>query len=115
MGCRADVNTEIFENITLFGRPALFTCLRCDKNTLPQGVYMYEVRHDDDGQGDPCEIAEWILVNHWGTVISDEPIELNSGSGLPGGKPYRLIDSETDWTYEGTTTTLSEYLNRKKA
>ena len=65
---------------------------------------MYEVRHDDDQQGIPCEIAEHIFVNHWGTLISNRPIRLDRDT--PNSKPYRLINEETDWNYEGTTSTL---------
>ena len=88
----------------------LFTNLRCDRETLPKGMYMYEVRHDDDGRGDPCEIANWIMVNHWGTVISNRPVRLDEQT--PGGKPYRMIDSEYDWNYEGESQTLKEYMER---
>ena len=105
---RINVNEEKFENVTVFGQPMIFTCLRCDKATLPKGMYMYEVRHDDEGRGDPCEIADWIMVNHWGTVISNHPVKM--AEELPSGKRYRLIDSETDWNYEGATATLAEYM-----
>lgn len=54
----------------------LFTCSRVDRQTVPKGMYLYEVRHDDFGRGDPCQIGEWIMVNHWGTLISNEPIKL---------------------------------------
>lgn len=107
-GNRFDVTKEEFENITLFGYPMLFTILRCDKNTLPKGMYMYEIRHDDDGQGYPCEISTWIMVNHWGTVISNRPVSFDEAS--PNGKPFRMIDPESDWNYEGTSSTLSEYM-----
>ena len=68
--------TEKFEDVTVLGHPMLFTCLRVDRDTVPQGMYMYEVRHDDDQQGEPVQIANWIMVNHWGTLISDRPIRL---------------------------------------
>lgn len=105
---RINVNEETFENVTVFGQPMLFTCLRCDRTTLPKGMYMYEVRYDDEGRGDPCEIADWIMVNHWGTVIGNHPVKLNEE--LPSGKKCRMIDSEFDWNYEGTTSTLAEYM-----
>ena len=105
---RVDVNTEMFEEITLFGQPMLFTNARCDRDTLPSGMYMYEIRHDDDGRGDPCEIADWIMVNHWGTVISNRPVRMDEQT--PSGKRYRLIDSEVDWNYEGVGQTLKEYM-----
>lgn len=49
--------TEKFEDVTVLGHPMLFTCLRVDRDTVPQGMYMYEVRHDDDQQGEPVQIA----------------------------------------------------------
>ena len=105
-----DVRTEEFEIVTVFDHPMLFTCLRCDRNTLPKGMYLYEVRHDDDMQGIPCEIAERILVNHWGTVISNKPIALTEQFST--GKRYRLINEETDWNYEGITCSLREYMQK---
>lgn len=105
---KADVNTQIFEGITLFGQPMIFTCLRCDRETLPKGMYMYEIRHDDYGRGDPCEISSHIMVNHWGTVISNRPVNLTDGDN----KPYRLIDSENDWNCLGTRQTLKEYMQK---
>ncbi len=105
-----DIRTTNFEDVTVFDRPMLFTCLRCDRSTLPKGMYMYEVRHDDDQQGIPCEIADRILVNHWGTLITNRPIKMQAVQN--GFRPYRLINEETDWNYEGTTTTLKEYMER---
>ena len=105
-----DVNEEEFENITLFDTPMLFTSSRCDRKTLPQGMYMYEIRHDYDGQVYPCEDADWIIVNHWGTVISNRPIRFTETDS--NGKPFRLIDSENDWNYESTDSTLKEYMEQ---
>lgn len=78
--------TEKFEDVTVLGHPMLFTCLRVDRDTVPQGMYMYEVRHDDDQQGEPVQIANWIMVNHWGTLISNRPHSL----GAPTGWEKRL-------------------------
>ena len=110
MSYRYDVTKEEFENITLFGYPMLFANFRCDRNTLPKEMYMYEIRHDDYGRGDPCEIADWIMVNHWGTVISNRPVSFDETS--PNGKAFRMIDSEKDWNYEGTDSTLKEYMQQ---
>ena len=53
---RVNAMTEKFEDVTVLGHPMLFTCLRVDRDTVPQGMYMYEVRHDDDQQGEPVQI-----------------------------------------------------------
>ncbi len=89
---RANAMKEIFEEITVLGNPALFTGGRIDRQTVPVGLYAYDVRHDDDQQGIPCQIAKYIMVNHWGTILLIEPLK------LPADR-YLNIDEETDWNY----------------
>ena len=38
-----DARKERFELVEVFDRPMLFTCLRVDRNTVPKGLYLYEV------------------------------------------------------------------------
>lgn len=73
---RNNAMTESFEEVTIFDKPALFTPLRINCNTVPNGFHLYEVRHDDDGQGDAVQIARNIVVNHWGTLITRDEINL---------------------------------------
>lgn len=73
---RFNAMEEKFEEVTLFGRPALFTDIRINRDTVPQGYHLYEVRHDDDCQGDAVQIARNIVVNHWGSVITRDAIKL---------------------------------------
>ena len=49
--------TEHYEEITVCGKPALFTSIRIKRDTIPDGLYAYDVRHDDECRGIPCEIA----------------------------------------------------------
>ena len=65
--------TERYEEITVCGKPALFTSIRIRRDTIPDGLYAYDVRHDDECRGIPCEIAPFVMVNHWGTIILAEP------------------------------------------
>ena len=93
--------TERYEEITVCGKPALFTSIRIKRDTVPDGLYAYDVRHDDECRGIPCEIAPFVMVNHWGTIILAEPLELPDDG-------RRYIDEDTDWNYaplyrEGTT------------
>lgn len=73
----------------------------------------YDVRHDDECRGIPCEIAPFIMVNHWGTIILTEPLELPDDG-------RRYIDEETDWNYDPfggaekkqkPCTTVAEFMN----
>lgn len=79
---RYDAMTEDFEEVTIFDKPALFTPLRIDRNTVPNGYYLYEVQHDDDCQGDAVQIAKSVVVNHWGSLITRDEIMLPSDGYL---------------------------------
>lgn len=107
---RKNAMDEVYEEVTVFGKPMLFTCLRIDRDTVPKGMYLYEVRHDDDQQGDPVQVANWIMVNHWGTLISNQPIKLEKSPTV--NNAYRDIDPEIDWNYEGVDSTLKEYMEK---
>lgn len=88
---------EDFEEVTKLDKPALFTHLRIDLNTVPQGYHLYEVCHDDYDQGDAVQIAKKITVNHWGTLITNDSIELPHDGYLdiqPGDLNYSTGDCE---------------------
>lgn len=78
MSCNA--MTEHYEEITVCGKPALFTNFRIKRDTVPDGLYAYDVRHDDDCRGIPCEIAplSWsitgerlFLQSRWSCPMTD--------------------------------------------
>lgn len=75
---RYNAMQESFEEVTILDKPALFTSIRIDRSTVPCGYHLYEVRHDDDCQGIPVQVALGIMVNHWGTLITRDEIELPS-------------------------------------
>ena len=52
----------------------LFTNLRIDRKTLPEGMYAYDIR-DCDSNGRCESIAKHVLVNHWGTIITPNQIQ----------------------------------------
>ena len=110
MPYRLDAMKEVFEEVTVLGKPMLFTPCRIDRNTVPKGLYMYEVRHDDDCRGDPVQIGKWVMVNHWGMLIYSSPIRLDSHK--TENNAFRDIDPEQDWNYEGVDSTLREYMER---
>ena len=98
-----------YMDIRVFGKPALFYDMRLDRNTVPKGLYLYEVRYDDDNIGEPVQLAKKILVNYFGTILTREPITLNSDG-------YLDISEKEDWDYNGGKyTTLEEFMNKESS
>ena len=96
-----NANEEVFDLLELFGKTVLFTCMRVKRNTVPDNLYVYDVRHDDYCSGRIVEVRPHILVNHWGTVICKEPIEMTD----IGCKFVK----EGDYRYMGETCKLSDF------
>jgi len=84
---------DTYEEVELFGKTVLYTPIRIAPNTVPKGLYFYEIRHADDDWGEPVQLGHGILVNHFGTIISREPIEL-------GKDGFRDIEHQ-DFSYKG--------------
>ena len=101
---------EKYELITLFGKPMLYSCWRVSDEEVPEGLHKYEVRYDDDQNGDMAEVSNHILVNFMGTILSKSIIEnkqigsdiYDTVSGIP-------IEPD-DYSYDGDLLTIEEYL-----
>lgn len=61
----------------------LFSALRLDRKTLPEGLYAYDIRHTDSGAF--CTIEEHVSANHMGTFVTEKKIE------FPKGKNYKCL------------------------
>ena len=54
-----------------------FYDFRIDPKTIPEGKYMYHMRHDDNGDWcTPISIEKGVMVNFCGTFITNEPLHL---------------------------------------
>lgn len=80
---RENAMTAAYEEVTVFDNPALYTSLRIDRDTVPEGVFLYELRHGDEDWSEPCQLSHGILINHYGTVLTREPIQLPIEGWLP--------------------------------
>lgn len=87
-----DARTLQYEGFELFGRDVLFTGARIDRDTLPRGIYAYDLRHGDD-DGMPCTLGKHVVVNHFGTVLTNRPFSLPK-------EGYRRIGEE-DYSFSG--------------
>ena len=79
-----DVRKEVLEEVELLGRTGYFTELRVDKETVPEGMHCYELRHGDD-DGFPVSVEENVRVNYFGAVLLAEALELGNEKALQFG------------------------------
>lgn len=55
--------------------------IRIDRETVPDGWYVYDMRHND--YGDVCEIKNaYVMVNHFATFYTQEKLPLEPGESL---------------------------------
>ena len=62
-----------FEEVSFRGIPAMFTSLRVKQADIPSGMYRYELREE---AGEICQLSTFILVAHFGTLLTSQPIQL---------------------------------------
>ena len=99
-----DVQKEVLEEVDLLGKKGYFTELRVDKETVPEGMHCYELRHGDD-DGVPVSVEENVRVNYFGAVILAEELELGEDKTLQFG--YE------DFGYTGEQVYLSQVQGKK--
>lgn len=89
-----------YELIELFGQPALFTNDRITDADIPKGMYCYHIRHGDEGEF--VSIEKRTEVNHAGSVVTREPIDL-------GEQGYISFTEETSPDFKGEIMSLYEF------
>lgn len=93
--------TDEFEHIEIFGKPALFTNTRVDKETVPKGWYRYNIRGSDRDPGSFGTREREVVVNHAGTILLPEEIP------FPKGKEYKPIRGSQNFL--GEEMTIAEF------
>ena len=79
---RYDYNKEQFEKVRVCGIECLFSDIRIERSTVPEGKYQYEIGGDDDSGGEPARVQYGVLVNFFGTLICDELLPLGTDNVL---------------------------------
>lgn len=100
-GMKLNVREEQFEWAEVDGVEVLFTCARLDRDTVPEGLYCYDVRETDGFSGIAATLEPFVVVNHWGTVLSREPFPMEEG--------YYQLGADS-FNYLGEAMTAEEYL-----
>ena len=100
-------NDEKYQEIELFDKPGLFSNGRIARDTLPEGVYCYDLRGSDYDPGDPIYVEDRVGVNHAGSVILAEPLDLSK-------EGYLRLTEEEGLNFVGGFSTLAQFLQEQK-
>ena len=92
-----NARTEEFQHIELFDKYALFTNARIDRSTVPKGWYCYDFRGTDDDPGELRYIGEHVVVNHAGSVLMPEKLDIPYSGDLDAWDEFGFLD-EADIT-----------------
>lgn len=95
------------EIVSVNHKPYMFTNMRVERKTLPDGFVAYDIRDDDECGGTFAQIKNFVMVNHWGTLIGTDELPLDP-------EWYEFIpESEEDYWFTGDyVKTLEEFVER---
>lgn len=102
MSARMDAWKLSYEEVHFLGTPGLFTSLRVSLRSLPDSVHRYEIREEGGG---PCQLARGVLADHFGTLLTTDPIQ------LPPDGYLSFEDQDLEWG-NGGAVTLAEFLRK---
>ena len=100
-------NDEQYQEIELFDKPGLFSNGRIVRDNLPEGVYCYDLRGSDYDPGEPVCVEEQVVVNHAGSVLLTEPLELAENGRL-------MLTEEEGLNFVGGFSTIAQFLQEQK-
>ena len=75
-------DAEKYQEVEIFDIPGLFSNGRIDPATIPEGMYVYDLRGSDDDPGQPITVENHVTVNHAGSVITAKPLDLGEDGRL---------------------------------
>lgn len=96
-------DTSDYQHIEVFGTEGVFTPLRIQRESLPEGFHKYSLRGGEDELF--CQVANEVMVNHAGDLITKKPLDL----GLKGSKDL----SEDDWGFTDQPFRFEEHFGCK--
>jgi len=94
-----------YEVFHLDGKKVLFSNLRVNREKLPKELFTYDIQHSDS-EFEACAVRNVIAVNHYGSLITKEPIELDETG-------WRFLEvGDLDESYYGSMS-IEDYMSEQ--
>lgn len=98
-------DTSDYQYMEVFGVEGVFTNLRIERDSLPEGFHKYALR---EGEGAfCCQVANDVLVNHAGDFIAKQSLDL----GKDGSRPL----GEEDWGFTDKAFDFEQFFGQKRS
>lgn len=69
-------DAAMYQEVEIFDVPGLFSNGRIADEDIPKGMYRYDLRGSDDDPGMPVTVEKNVVVNHAGSILTAQPLDL---------------------------------------
>ena len=97
-----NLSNEVYDLIAVDGHPALFSNGKMNLDDIPNGLFLYHLRSSDDGE-QFCTLETKAGVNHGGSIITSEPLEL-------GEKGYIQFNENNSPNFIGEQISFAQFM-----
>lgn len=98
-------DTSDYQYLKVLDVEGVFTPLRIQRETLPDGFHKYALREGEEALF--CQVANDVMVNHAGDFITKEPLDL----GPDGARSL----SEDDWGFTDQAFQFEQFFGQKRS
>lgn len=98
-------DTSDYQHMEVLGVEGVFSNLRIDEKSLPEGFHKYALREGEDVFC--CQVAKDVLVNHAGDFITKNPLDL----GPEGSRDL----GEEDWSFMDKPFVFEAFFGQKRS
>ena len=99
-------DNEEYDLIELFGKPAIFSNERLTNDDVPMNLFLYQLRDGENEFSPFGEIAEHITINHSGSIVTKEPIDLGEYGSI-------IFDESNLPSFVGDEITIGQLLRNE--
>jgi|GEM_PF-5624645 len=72
------------------------TSLRIPSDERQEGLFYYDIRHDEEDWCEPVTVEPGVLVNHFGTMVTTKPLTFSTEFGF---QSIEITEEEKEMIY----------------
>ena len=93
---KEDEPETTYQEVEVFGVPALFDNARIPQEDVPEGLHRYDLRGSDFDPGEPATVERHVVVNHAASILTLVPLPVPEQGFLRLGEGLNFIGGMMD-------------------